>query len=308
MWLFYFVLMIFTPSIIIYNLIISYFKVRHKKRRYPKIYGLQKRLIKTRYWWNEKRHKKYFLETVYPFYSDNIPIRFHHNKGTYILFFNLKQCKKQNRNRRQSRRRKRKKSRFRTKNGIYHRYYNKHKEDDVKNNNNIPDQLIDNFCESFNPIELFRNIKELSETSIAGKYSRLNNKRGRLVKQAFIAAFNLQAESSRPITTTNSEKLRIYVSLRQNELPIVIDTGASVSLTPNEKDFIGKIRPCGIKQLNGLSDTTEVIGEGVVAWTVRDALGTTRVIQTKAYYVPATTIRLFSHKCISRRKWEGCSI
>ena len=41
-------------------------------------------------------------------------------------------------------------------------------------------------------------------------------------------------------------------------LPIVIDTGASISLTANHNDFVGPIHPATITELQGLSHTTKV--------------------------------------------------
>ena len=38
-------------------------------------------------------------------------------------------------------------------------------------------------------------------------------------------------------------------------IPVVIDTGASKSLSPNINDFVGEIHPANIKQLMGLINT-----------------------------------------------------
>jgi len=40
--------------------------------------------------------------------------------------------------------------------------------------------------------------------------------------------------------------------------------------------------------------TLNVVGKGVVEWTIRDVFGTVRTIRTAAYYVPAASICLFS--------------
>ncbi len=76
--------------------------------------------------------------------------------------------------------------------------------------------------------------------------------------------------------------------------PIVIDSGASTSVTPIADDFVGKILPSTIKELNGLNHTTVVAGEGTVEWHIRDFNGVSRLIRTEAQYVPSATIRLFS--------------
>ena len=86
----------------------------------------------------------------------------------------------------------------------------------------------------------------------------------------------------------------VYLNQSSEDYPIVIDSGASRSLTPNRNDFVGKIRAANVTELNGLSSTTRVEGVGMVQWTVRDVFGTVRTIKTTAYYVPSASIRLFS--------------
>jgi hypothetical protein len=67
---------------------------------------------------------------------------------------------------------------------------------------------------------------------------------------------------------------------------IVIDTGASVSMMPVLKDFIGPLRHCATANLQGLSGTAELIGEGMVEWMVewmvRDVIGNKITIRTTA--------------------------
>jgi hypothetical protein len=76
--------------------------------------------------------------------------------------------------------------------------------------------------------------------------------------------------------------------------PICIDSGASVSITPNPTDFISGIHPTTLVDLKGLDGMTSVHGEGIVEWRVFDLFNTVSVIRTKAYFVPGVTIRLFS--------------
>jgi hypothetical protein len=86
----------------------------------------------------------------------------------------------------------------------------------------------------------------------------------------------------------------IYHSNKPDELPIVIDTGASCSITPMHSDFIGTIDPSDVPTLNNISGTTSVVGQGTIEWNIQDAKGIVKPIQTTAYYVPQATIRLFS--------------
>jgi hypothetical protein len=79
-----------------------------------------------------------------------------------------------------------------------------------------------------------------------------------------------------------------------DDLPIVLDTGASTSLTPILSDFIGPLEPAPLSEIRGLTATTKVVGRGKVQWTIRDYWNVTGVIETDAYYVPDASIRLFS--------------
>jgi hypothetical protein len=94
--------------------------------------------------------------------------------------------------------------------------------------------------------------------------------------------------------STDSD-MDIYSFLTKSEiLPIVLDTGASTSLTPILSDFIGPLEPAPLSEIRGLTATTKVVGRGRVQWTVRDYWNVTGVIETDAYYVPDASIRLFS--------------
>jgi hypothetical protein len=86
----------------------------------------------------------------------------------------------------------------------------------------------------------------------------------------------------------------VYHSNKPEELPIVIDTGASCSITPIHSDFISTIDPSDVPSLNNISGTTAVVGQGTIEWNIQDAKGIVKPIQTTAYYVPQATIRLFS--------------
>jgi hypothetical protein len=79
---------------------------------------------------------------------------------------------------------------------------------------------------------------------------------------------------------------------RYNDIPIIFDSGASTSVSPIKEDFIDMI-PMS-KHLNGLNGGAEVIGQGTIWWTVYSDSGKQMVIETQAYYVPTTSVRLFS--------------
>ena len=88
-------------------------------------------------------------------------------------------------------------------------------------------------------------------------------------------------------------------------LPIVLDTGASTSITPILSDFIGDLKPTTTSKVNQLSGSTKVVGRGLVEWEVSDIWGITHVIQTEAYYIPDATIRLFSPQAYFQQQKGG---
>jgi hypothetical protein len=49
-----------------------------------------------------------------------------------------------------------------------------------------------------------------------------------------------------------------------------------------------------MKKLKGLTDSTAVLGQGKVAWTIVDVFGIIRTIRGTAFHVPKAKIRLFS--------------
>ena len=62
--------------------------------------------------------------------------------------------------------------------------------------------------------------------------------------------------------------------------PVVLDAGASISVSPFKDDFIGKIKPLD-STLTGLSDAAIVEGIGWVEWYVRDYHGKVGGIKTQ---------------------------
>ena len=170
------------------------------------------------------------------------------------------------------------------------------------------------------PIQQIRSLKILSAgtflaTELHRKHIRWKGptRRAMVAAATFIRSQNLtdltnpqQSPTPRSELTALSQRMTVYLSDQGNDLlPIVIDSGASISLTANYNDFVGPIRPATITELQGLSHTTKVHGVGQVKWTVRDVFGTTRIIKTQAYYVPEATVRLFSPQTYFREQQKG---
>ena len=94
------------------------------------------------------------------------------------------------------------------------------------------------------------------------------------------------------------QALRYVLTMGNDErhMPIVIDSGASISITGRGSDFIGPIHPIPSTTIQGLNHTLDVKGKGMVRWEVVDQNGELCVIETMAYYIPEAQVRLFSPK------------
>jgi len=80
----------------------------------------------------------------------------------------------------------------------------------------------------------------------------------------------------------------------QCNTPVVLDTGASFSLTPFKADFVTPIVSTSSKEMKGIADPLRIQGVGTVSWPIRDVFGRTRTVTTQAFYVPHADIWLFS--------------
>jgi len=79
------------------------------------------------------------------------------------------------------------------------------------------------------------------------------------------------------------------------DLPIVFDTGATISVSPYENDFVTwESTNVNDLSLRGVTTDTTVKGSGTVEWQICDNSGTVHAIRTCAYYVPNATAQLFS--------------
>jgi hypothetical protein len=155
---------------------------------------------------------------------------------------------------------------------------------------------VDNFLNSFDVLAQSKLLSSFLPTvSITPSYTRLSTSDPRytvILLEARHLQLNLSNYDER--VTMPLQQLAIYHSNKPDELPIVIDTGASCSLTPIYSDFIGTIDPSDIPTLNNISGKTPVVGQGIIEWNIQDVRGIVKPIQTTAYYVPQATIRLFS--------------
>ena len=85
---------------------------------------------------------------------------------------------------------------------------------------------------------------------------------------------------------------RFYHTSTADDVPIIIDSGASISLTPFRSDFISFVEERGSLQAVGSSQ--EVQGSGLVEWVITNMEGAKVTIRTRALLCTSTDIRLLS--------------
>ena len=164
---------------------------------------------------------------------------------------------------------------------------------------------LHDFVATLDPLAEIQALKAVSRpTFLMGEAERATYDSS--IDQALIAALQLRPsesgdyvppnwnEDSTDPTRLQREQVSVYFNPTADPSPIVIDTGASLSLTPHLNDFVGPLTAPKIRNLNGLSGQTSVKGVGTVEWTVIDVFGVKNTIRTVAYYVPDARIRLFS--------------
>jgi hypothetical protein len=153
---------------------------------------------------------------------------------------------------------------------------------------------VDNFLSSFNVLHHYHIFTNLSSATIPKHYNFLPSQSAPY-KRILLEARGLQATLGRyneilPLTTPS-----IFTSTIPGELPIVIDTGASCSITPLLSDFTSAPTTPDTKSLGSLtSASTTVTGQGPIEWKIEDMHGVCRPLPTTAYLVPDATVRLFS--------------
>jgi hypothetical protein len=92
--------------------------------------------------------------------------------------------------------------------------------------------------------------------------------------------------------------------LNAADAPIVIDSGASLSISPHRGDFVGDIEQLN-STIQGISTVTKIAGVGTVRCTFKDVFGTIKIIETRAYYIPDAGVCLFSPQVYFQEQQAG---
>jgi hypothetical protein len=97
-------------------------------------------------------------------------------------------------------------------------------------------------------------------------------------------------------------------NVKMQHVPLIVDSGASVCITPELSDFKqGSYKSSNMK-VRDLSGENKVLGEGLVHWAVKDIHGNTHVIEIFALHIPHAGVRLLSPQVLKRTHNIGGSI
>ena len=75
--------------------------------------------------------------------------------------------------------------------------------------------------------------------------------------------------------------------------PLIIDSGASISICGDKDAFVTKLQTLGT-DLQSLTGKVETGGKGIVRWNMRDDYGVSHEVLTTAFYVPGARVNLMS--------------
>ena len=169
-----------------------------------------------------------------------------------------------------------------------------------------PPSFIDVLLMFENPhLDFRRMAKQRKKLLRSLRFSSSSRKR-RLA--ACVASTELKAElwPHRHVTSVVDQHV-VYLSkdAHNSDTPVVLDTGASFSITPFETDFVTKIVPTSSREMKGIADSLKIQGIGTVSWPIRDVFGRTRTVSTQAFYVPESSIRLFSPQRLFQENQAG---
>ena len=153
--------------------------------------------------------------------------------------------------------------------------------------------VLDDLVGNMNPLSLLQILKEpylCSVTREAG-FEEL------LLPAASAARVGMLSEVHRLIPSLQARSqgsVTVYLSAL-DDCPVILDSGASLSLTPRLTDFVTGVKPCPSHPcLKQLTSEVKVEGMGTVRWTLNDAFGNAAVVETTALYVPQAEVRLLS--------------
>jgi hypothetical protein len=168
----------------------------------------------------------------------------------------------------------------------------------------LDDSLVSSFTTSFNPVDMYRlcHSFRLTRSPIPDDTVLAQSRKLRSLFTQHKHSLGPSFALSYGILDPGFEQV-LRCSDDSDDMPIVIDSGASRSLTPNRDDFT-TFRPLDSK-INGIGAQSKICGVGTVRWRIIDMKDKLHVIETQAYYVPDASIRLYSPQFHFKENMRG---
>jgi hypothetical protein len=163
---------------------------------------------------------------------------------------------------------------------------------------------VNRLLNRLDPLDAFHRLTTLHNPSYLTTTRSIHSHQQALVAATDLRATYKAADISR-FSKVASEPYVLH-TVDDPHIPVIVDTGASISVSPNVSDFVGRIKPPTTQKLLGLGDGCDVDGEGIIEWQIRDILGTIRTIRTYGYLVKKAPVRLFSPQSYFKEAQEGC--
>ena len=112
-----------------------------------------------------------------------------------------------------------------------------------------------------------------------------------------LKSFSWMAGESTRLNNESASVLRtildVPICLASAMIAIIFDTGASMSISGEEKDFPYGVEKCSIK-LQGIGSGILVTGKGIIRWSFPKLGGGVITVECMGYYAPEMKFRLFS--------------
>jgi hypothetical protein len=178
----------------------------------------------------------------------------------------------------------------------------------IANNLDISLQ-VSTLLEAHDPLTVFRVLQAVDTPDyLQGTKDRLLE----INSRAMVASVECAKETSHALgkqynpTAGKSVAYLQQQEVGERDVPVIIDTGCSVSITPFKSDFITPIQKADCSQIKGFAEHTSPIeGIGWIEWPIVDMLGNVALIRTSGYYVPSADIRLFSPQTYFQEQGNG---
>jgi hypothetical protein len=165
---------------------------------------------------------------------------------------------------------------------------------------------IYSFLHSFNVVNHFYIIKSHPHSSSQSSHYKSIAPLSSQFQRILLEARGLQTSIRQYGEILPLSSPAIYVSTNKDDLPIVIDTGASCTITPSLADLTSKPTKPDTATLGSLTTVqTKVTGQGPIEWDIEDVNGVLKKLKTTSYYVPEATIRLFSPQAYFKANPKG---